>query len=124
MTRVNDLEKKIDELTSTVKQLRIDIKELKRKNDSEHAERHASQENKDINKTPLRDNDVCIILNNHKGLQGKKISVDYIKGKRVYFTINGNKSWRIRTNLMKIAHAPCPNDTNIQDKTNDRYGSC
>ena len=100
-----NLEDKIDFLTEIVQQLRLEVLSLK---DELHLKREKSvrkkEKDSDINSTPIVEGDICIVLNKYKGLQGTKFKVTSVNGDKIHFWHNGYPTWRIRTNVKKIAH--------------------
>lgn len=100
-----NLEDKIDYLTDIVQQLRLEVLSLK---DELRAEREKGVRKKesdiDINSTPIVIGDVCVVLNKYKGLQGTQFKVTKVTGDKIHFWHNGYPTWRIRTNVKKIAH--------------------
>ena len=109
--RNQDIESKVDFLTSLVQELRLEIGSLRRevlelKLEKKVEKTESKQENfTDPNDTPIVEGDICEILNNYKGLKGTKFKVTKSENDKIHFRINGYPTWRIRKNVKKIAHS-------------------
>ena len=100
------LERKIDLLTDIVQELRIEVQSLKEELRSiKEGKTETKKEDFNINDTPIVKDDICRVLNKYKGLQGLEFKVTKVTGDKIHFWHNGYPTWRIRTNVEKIAHA-------------------
>lgn len=106
-----DIEGKVDFLTSLVQELRLEIGSLRREilelKLEKGTEKAQPKHEKfvDPDDTPIIEGDICEILNNYKGLKGTRFKVTKSENDKIHFRINGYPTWRIRKNVKKISHS-------------------
>ena len=113
---VQEINNKIDTLTALVGDLRLEIRELRqqRADELEAQERLRIQERvrvqaqarvrtqvQERNQTvaEFRTNDRVVIINHYRNQYGRTVTVTRVHGERVYFTIDGRPSYRLRQNV-------------------------
>ena len=109
--RSQDIEDKVDFLTSLVQELRLEIGSLRREVLELKLERGTEKAQPkqekfvDPDDTPIVEGDICEILNSYKGLKGTRFKVTRSENDKIHFRINGYPTWRLRKNVKKISHS-------------------
>ena len=90
------LNERIDELIELVQALTVEVQELRQERQQRQVivEERGDQE--------FRRGDRIVILNNHRNEQGRTATVTRVHGERVYFTLDGRPTYRLRQNVERI----------------------
>ena len=99
--RDDDLNQRIDELAEIVQQLRLELREVR------NHQREVQEQQEQAAQAPQREAEFqegvrIVIINNHRNTQGRTAVVTRTYGERVYFTLDGRPTYRLRQNLRRI----------------------
>ena len=90
-----ELLQRINELTDIVGALQIELNQVR--------ERQEQLEEQDRGRNEFRRGDRIVILNNHRNERVRTAIVTRVHGERVYFTLDGRPTYRLRQNVERIS---------------------
>ena len=112
---VQEINNRIDTLSRLVSELRLEIRELRQERTQEiqtqegaRAEERAQAEERARAQARAQDQqrdeefrrgDRVVIINHYRNQYGRRVTVTRVHGERVYFTLDGRPSYRLKQNV-------------------------
>ena len=100
---IERLNNRINELTEIIRDLSIEVRNLRRENRENRINNNEPpEEEEEPEQQEFFRGQRVRILNTHRGQRGRIVTVTRVHQERVYFTIDNRPSYRIRQNLEPV----------------------